>query len=105
MKDLKASASMHFQTVDFFASAKNKMEILQNEIYAIIENNKILVENAMKAGQDKNIGHEYIKDIETKYRENNRSPIPTPWDDFNNLLQGGLGGGDFGLVFGNPGGG
>ena len=59
----------------------------------------------MKAGQDKNIGHEYIKDIETRYRENNRSPIPTPWDDFNNLLQGGLGGGDFGLVFGNPGGG
>ena len=66
---------------------------------------KILVENAMKAGQDKNIGHEYIKDIETRYRENNRSTIPTPWNEFNELLQGGLGSGDFGLVFGNPGGG
>jgi len=66
---------------------------------------KILVENAMKAGQDKNIGHEYIKDIETRYRENNRSTVPTPWNEFNDLLQGGLGGGDFGLIFGNPGGG
>ena len=31
--------------------------------------------------------------------------LPTPWDKINNLLQGGLGNGDFGLIFGNPGGG
>ncbi len=31
--------------------------------------------------------------------------IPTPWNEFNELLQGGLGNGDFGLIFGNPGGG
>lgn len=66
---------------------------------------KIMIENAMKAGQDKNMGHEYIKDIESRFREDNRTPIPTPWDDFNSLLQGGLGNGDFGLIFGNPGGG
>jgi replicative DNA helicase len=34
-----------------------------------------------------------------------RNPIPTPWDKFNEYLQGGLGEGDFGLIFGNPGGG
>ena len=28
-----------------------------------------------------------------------------PWDKINELLQGGLGNGDFGLIFGNPGGG
>ena len=66
---------------------------------------KIMVENALKAGNDKNIGHEYNLDIETRYREDNRVPIPTPWEDINNLLQGGLGQGDFGLIFGNPGGG
>ena len=66
---------------------------------------KIMIENAMKAGQDKNIGHEYLKEIEARYREDTRNPIPTPWDDFNTLLQGGLGNGDFGLIFGNPGGG
>jgi replicative DNA helicase len=66
---------------------------------------KLLVENAMKAGMDKNIGHEYNLDIETRYREDNRSPVATPWPKINDLLQGGLGQGDFGLVFGNPGGG
>jgi replicative DNA helicase len=66
---------------------------------------KIMVENALKAGQDKNIGHEYNLDIETRYQENNRKSIPTPWTQVNELLQGGLGNGDFGLIFGNPGGG
>ena len=64
-----------------------------------------LVDNALKAGGDKNLGLEYSKDIETRYREEHRITIPTPWDMFNNLMQGGLGSGDFGLIFGNPGGG
>ena len=64
---------------------------------------KTMIENAMKAGQDKNIGHEYIKDIESRYREEARSPVPTPWESFNDLLQGGLGSGDFGVIFGSPG--
>ena len=64
-----------------------------------------MVENALKAGQDKNIGHEYNLDIETRYKEDNRKVIPTPWEQVNELLQGGLGSGDFGLIFGNPGGG
>ena len=66
---------------------------------------RFLVEGALKAGQDKNIGHEYNKDIEERYRENSRTTLPTPWERINDLLQGGLGNGDFGLIFGNPGGG
>jgi len=66
---------------------------------------KSMVENALKAGQDKNVGHEYNKDVESRYREDHRTIIPTPWDRINDLLQGGLGNGDFGLIFGNPGGG
>ena len=66
---------------------------------------KLMVENAMKAGQDKNVGHEYNKDVESRYREDNRVTIPTPWPTINDMLQGGLGNGDFGLIFGNPGGG
>ena len=66
---------------------------------------RFIVDNALKAGQDKNIGHEYAKDIESRYRENSRETVPTPWPRINDLLQGGLGNGDFGLIFGNPGGG
>jgi len=66
---------------------------------------RTMIDNALKAGQDKNMGHEYNKDVESRYREDQRKTIPTPWDPFNELLMGGLGGGDFGLIFGNPGGG
>ena len=66
---------------------------------------KHLVESALKAGNDKNVGHEYNKDIETRFREDARTTIGTPWSKINELLQGGLGNGDFGLIFGNPGGG
>jgi replicative DNA helicase len=66
---------------------------------------KTMIENALKAGQDKNLGHEYEKDIEDRYRDEQRSTVPTPWPQFNEILQGGLGNGDFGLIFGNPGGG
>ena len=66
---------------------------------------KYMIEAAMKAGQDKNIGHEYGKDIESRYREDHRTIVPTPWEPINQLIQGGLGNGDLGLIFGNPGGG
>jgi replicative DNA helicase len=66
---------------------------------------KHLVESALKAGNDKNVGHEYNKDIESRFREDARTTIATPWERINDILQGGLGNGDFGLIFGNPGGG
>ena len=66
---------------------------------------RFLIDNALKAGQDKNIGHEYNRDIDARYHEEDRQVIPTPWEIINDKLMGGLGGGDFGLIFGSPGGG
>jgi replicative DNA helicase len=80
----------------------SSVDLLQAGDYDSI---KLMVEGALKAGQDKKIGHEYNKDVESRYRENNRVTIPTPWPQINELVQGGLGNGDFGLIFGNPGGG
>ena len=66
---------------------------------------RYLIDSALKAGMDKNLGHEYEKDTETRYRNEDRNPIPTPWPHINDMLQGGLGSGDVGIIFGNPGGG
>jgi sulfur relay (sulfurtransferase) DsrC/TusE family protein len=52
---------------------------------------RTMIDNALKAGQDKNIGHEYNKDTESRYREDHRRTVPTPWPPFNDLLMGGLG--------------
>jgi replicative DNA helicase len=80
----------------------NSVDLLKAGDYDSI---KYMIESAMKAGQDKNIGHEYKKDTESRYREDHRSIVPTPWEQINELIQGGLGNGDLGLIFGNPGGG
>ena len=77
-------------------------DLLKHEDYDSIRN---LMNQSLQAGMDKNVGHEYEKDIEDRYRQNHRKIVPTPWTKINKLLQGGLGNGDFGLIFGNPGGG
>lgn len=64
-----------------------------------------LINMAMKAGEEKNIGHLYEADVEARYRDDDRNAIPFPWKTFNELTQGGYGKGDLVLVFGNPGGG
>ena len=76
--------------------------LLENGMYDDIRS---LIDSALKAGMDKNIGHEYLKDVESRYRPDAREIIPTPWNDINKLLMGGIGGGDLGLIFGGPGGG
>jgi len=62
-----------------------------------------LLDKALRTNQDDNIGHVYQKDVETRHRQSERKTIPTPWPEINKILQGGLGGGDLGLVFGGPG--
>jgi len=64
-----------------------------------------LVEEAIKAGMDKNLGHEYNKDIESRYRVDYRPTIPSTWPILNEGIQGGFGPGDLGIIFGSPGGG
>ena len=80
----------------------NSVDLLKAGDYDSIRN---IIDNALKSGQDKTLGHEYNKDVESRYRDNHRMVIPTPWPILNDSLQGGLGNGDFGLIFGNPGGG
>lgn len=64
------------------------------------------ISNALKLREDKNIGLELSKDIETRYREDARGTIiATPWKEINSLIQGGVGKGDLSLIFGGPGGG
>jgi KaiC/GvpD/RAD55 family RecA-like ATPase len=76
--------------------------LLENGMYDDI---RAIIDSALKSGMDKNIGHEYLKDVESRYRPDAREIIPTPWLDINKLLMGGIGGGDLGLIFGSPGGG
>lgn len=80
----------------------SSVDLLQSGQYDSI---RAIIDQALKSGQDKNIGHEYLKDIEARFREEDRSPVATGWETIDSALAGGLGSGDFGIIFGNPGGG
>ena len=56
----------------------------------------------MKAGIEKNIGHEQVHDIEARYSETTRETVSTGWDIINELTQGGLGGGEASLFNQHP---
>lgn len=109
-----------------YKSSKDDLEYIEQEFTSFCKNQKLKaallesadlltkgefeiirskIEEALKAGMDKEIGHDYSKDVETRYREDYRPTIPTPWPAINKLMQGGFGPGDLGIVFGNPGGG
>ncbi len=78
------------------------VDLLQLGDYDGIKN---LMGKALKAGANKNIGHIYEKDIESRYRDEDRNPIPYPWKAFNDITQGGYGKGELVLLFGSPKGG
>jgi len=59
---------------------------------------KSLIDSAMQAGVERNLGHDYLQDIEERYSETARITSPTPWDIINELMQGGLGAGELGVV-------
>ena len=80
----------------------DSVELLQLEQYDEIQN---IINIASKAGVDKNVGHEYKNHVEDRYNEDPRNPIPTPWPIINQIMDGGLGNGELGIVSGKPGGG
>ncbi len=59
---------------------------------------KVLIDGAMRAGTERNYGHDWKKDIDKRLKEEARLTMKTPWDCVNNIMDGGLGGGELGVV-------
>lgn len=78
------------------------VDLLETGQYGAI---KKLIEEAMKVTIEKRIGHDYIKDIEDRYKNNTRSAVSTGWDSIDKIIQGGLGKGELGVIMAPSGGG
>jgi len=59
---------------------------------------KTEVDKAMKVGINTDLGMDYKVDFEKRYSEENRSTIPTGWEPIDELMNGGLGGGELAVV-------
>lgn len=59
---------------------------------------KSTIDTAMKAGADTDVGLDYKKDVVNRYTESARNTISTGWDVIDDLMDGGLGKGELGVV-------
>jgi replicative DNA helicase len=73
----------------------DSVSLLKNGKY---EDIKAKIDSALKAGGDKDIGHDYMVDIDARYTDAVRFPQETPWDVVNDLTDGGLGKGELGVM-------
>lgn len=66
---------------------------------------KLLIDKAMNAGAERNLGHNYLTDMEKRFSKEARNVVPTPWKAINDIMNGGLGAGELGCVIAASGGG
>ena len=85
------------QAIDFCKNQEikkailNSVELLKHGQYEEI---KSKIDNALKSGGDKDIGHDYMTSIEERYTDAVRDTKETPWEVINDLTDGGLGKGE-----------
>jgi replicative DNA helicase len=100
----KADDDLKYIQDSFLDFAKNQalksaiirsVDLLQIGQYGEIKN---LVDSAMKAGQPRNIGHDWKKDISIRLAGQSRVTVPTGWDVVDTMIGGGLGGGELGVI-------
>lgn len=56
------------------------------------------VDAAMRAGMERNLGHDYLNDIDSRMSSMARTCIKTKWDLIDGHLDGGLGNGELGFI-------
>jgi replicative DNA helicase len=89
------------QYLEFCKSQKLKSAILDSVEHlktGNYEQVKSLVDNAMKAGMERNIGHEYMVDVEKRMSVMARNTVKTNWTEIDNIMDGGLAAGELGIV-------
>ena len=95
-------------TLEFCKNQKMKVaiiesvDLLKSGKYDLI---KKKVDNALKAGTDKDIGHDYIVDIAARYEEGARNCVSTGWNVVDDITNGGLAAGELGVIIAPAGGG
>ena len=71
------------------------VDLLEQKKYDEI---KTIIDAAMKAGSERDLGHDYIISLEDRLTDSVRATLTTPWDSVNGVMDGGLGGGELGVL-------
>ena len=57
-----------------------------------------VINDALRLGSDSNFGYDYLADFEKRFVPKHRRPITTGWQDIDNIVGGGLGKNELGVV-------
>jgi replicative DNA helicase len=71
------------------------VDLLQTGQYGEI---KSVIDNAMRSGQPKTVGHDWKKDVMLRLTKDARDVVPTGWDVVDSVIGGGLGPGELGVI-------
>ena len=109
--DFLRQAWSHRESPDLEFVREKTLEFCKNQVIknAIMESVELLdsqkydeikgvMDKAMTAGVERDIGHEYITGFEERMTQQTRETLPTKWDSINELMDGGLAGGELGVI-------
>ena len=88
------------QAITFFKNQNIKKAIIESvELLKVNDFDRIKgkIDGALKAGTERNVGHEYKDDIEERYKDSVRNVVKTGWDVIDDIADGGLGKGELGV--------
>ena len=71
------------------------VDLLEQKKYDEI---KTIIDAAMKAGSERDLGHDYIISLEDRLTKSVRNTLETPWNSVTNVMDGGLGKGELGVL-------
>jgi replicative DNA helicase len=103
-QDAQSADDLRYVKDEFLAFCKNQslksailksVDLLQTGQYDQI---KSTIDLAMRAGQERNLGHIYLEELEIRVNKIARNTIATPWPCINEILDGGLGSGELGCI-------
>ena len=89
------------QTLEFCRNQVIKAAILDSvDLLEVGQYDEIkkMVDEAMKAGSERDLGHDYIDGIEERLTKSSRETVKTGWDPIDELMDGGLASGELGVV-------
>ena len=108
--DTLKQVTKHFEAEDIEFIEKEALDFCKNQTLkaAIMESVNLLqlgeydsikdkIDTAMKAGAERDIGHEYNIDVDDRFAESTRKTVKTGWNVIDDLMDGGLGPGELGV--------
>ena len=89
------------ETIKFCKNQKLKNAIIDSVV--LLENQeydeiKKKVDDAMRAGTERDIGHDYLVSLDERLSKSAREVVDSGWGEIDEIMDGGLGGGELGVI-------